>query len=87
MTKKEKMMAVRMVMMVLGALCMLLSINENLDVETTMTENALAIIGFMLCIPMYSFAAICFYKMCKSIEKDEKQIKKIDAELERLKNK
>ncbi len=84
MKKQEKMMAVRMVMMVLGVLCMILSINENLDVESTSMENALAIIGFVLCIPMYSFASIYFYKMCKNIEKDEMEIKKIDAELKRL---
>lgn len=84
MKKQEKMMAVRIVMMVLGALCMLLSINENLDVESTSIENALALIGFILCIPMYSFGFITICNMCKSIEKDEKQIKKIDAELKRL---
>lgn len=84
MTKKEKLMVARAVMAGIGTLCMLFSINENLDIESTTVENALAIIGFVLCIPMYSFAAICFYKMCKSIEKDEEKIKKIDAELKRL---
>ncbi|MFR4518428.1 MAG: hypothetical protein ACLT40_00515 [Fusobacterium sp.] len=84
MTKKEKLMVTRAVMAGIGTLCMLLSINENLDVESTSVENALAIIGFILCIPMYSFSIVSFYKMCKSIEKDEKEIKKIDAELERL---
>lgn len=84
MTKKEKMMAVRMVMMVIGVLCMLFSINENMDIESTTAENLLAIIGFVLCIPMYSFGIVSIYNMCKSIEKDEKQIKKIDAVLKRL---
>lgn len=84
MKKQEKMMAVRMVMMVLGVLCMILSINKNVDVESTTVENLLAIIGFVLCIPMYSFGIVSICNMCKSIEKDEIEIKKIDAELKRL---
>jgi|GEM_PF-6749086 hypothetical protein len=84
MTKKEKMMAVRMVMMVIGVLCMLFSINENMDIESTTAENLLAIIGFVLCIPMYSFGIVSICNMCKNIEKDEREIKKIDAELKRL---
>lgn len=58
MTKKEKMMVTRKVMMVLGVLCMILSINENLNIESTIAENILAVVGFILCIPMYSFG-IC----------------------------
>lgn len=85
MTKKEKMMAVRIVMAGIGMLCMLFSINENLDVESTTAENILAIIGFVLCIPMYSSGICHIIREYKSIEKDEIEIKKIDAELERLK--
>ena len=84
MTKKEKLMVTRMVMAGMGVLCMLLSINKNFDIESTTAENILAIIGFLLCIPMYSFGFITLGKMYKSIEKDEKEIKKIDAELKRL---
>lgn len=84
MTKKEKMMVTRMVMGVIGGLCMLLSINENLDVESTTVENILAAVGFILCIPMYSSGICHIIREYKSIEKDEKEIKKIDAELKRL---
>lgn len=84
MTKKEKMMAVRMVMGTIGTLCMLFSINENFDVKSTTVENILAAIGFILCIPMYSSGICHIIREYKSIKKDEMEIKKIDAELKRL---
>lgn len=84
MTKKEKMMATRIVMGAIGVLCMLLSINENFDIKSTTAENILAIIGVVLCIPMYSSGIFHIIREYKSIEKDEVEIKKIDAELKRL---
>lgn len=90
MNKQQKLMKARMVMMAIGMPLMWGGINEFGDNFILW----MLVTGFILCIPFFCWASILIYNLCKGIEEDEKEItrlneeiKKIDAELERLKNK
>lgn len=80
MTKKEKLMVTRMVMMAIGMPLMWGGINEFGD-EFILW---MLITGFILCIPFFCWSSILLYHLCKGIEEDEGEAKKIDAELKRL---
>lgn len=76
MNKIEK---IRMIMAAIGALLGMSGINEGGEEFF----YGRLILGFILCAPMYSY----MFFTCKRFLKEWEKEKKIDAELERLKNK
>lgn len=87
--KREKLNKIRVRMGIVGFLIMMSALNE--------LDNTVAwwwIIGLILSIPMGSYGIITLYKELKDDENEQQQlkklnveIKKIDAELERLSKK